>query len=121
MSDFGLHQQITAIAEGFQLFECIQCATAIEQFLIAQNVHGKIVTIDTGSSKKPFGNIYHDRLQQNISTNGRHVAIAVEINSQELIFDNIHPEGISRSEWLNNLYSPIQDLGGDFQITETYF
>jgi len=100
VSYFVLHQQITAIAECFQLFECIQCATAIEQFLISQNVHGKIVTIDTGSSKKPFGNIYHDRLQQNISTNGRHLAIAVEINSQELIFDNIHPEGIFRSDWI---------------------
>jgi len=62
VSDFGLHQLITAIAEGFQLFECIQCATAIQQFLISQNQHGKIVSIETGGSKKPFGNIDRDRL-----------------------------------------------------------
>lgn len=121
MSDFLLRQKIKAIAECFQLFECLQCATAIEKFLLSQNIHGKIVSIYTGSSKKPFGNIYHERLQKNISTNGRHKAIAVEINSQELIFDNIHPEGISRSDWMNNLYSPIQDLGGEFQITEIEF
>ncbi len=121
MSDFELHQQITAIAECFQLFECIQCAIAIKQFLISQNIHGKIISLNTGRTKKPFGNIYHDRLQQNISTNGRHIGIAVEINSQEMIFDNIHPKGISRLDWINNLYSPIQDFGGDFQITETDF
>jgi hypothetical protein len=40
---------------------------------------------------------------------------------QELIFDNIHPEGISRVNWINNLYCVIQDLGGEFQITETEF
>ncbi len=87
MSDSELHQQITAIAKRFQLFECIQCATAIKEFLISQKIHSKIVTIYTGSTKKPFGNIYHDGLQQNTS----------------------------------NLYSPIQDLGSDFQITETDF
>jgi hypothetical protein len=37
------------------------------------------------------------------------------------IFDNIHPQGISRVEWMNSFCSPIQDLGQDFQITETEF
>lgn len=56
-----------------------------------------------------------------VSTNGKHQAIAVEIESQELIFDNINPKGISKLDWKNNFHSPIQDLGGDFQITETEF
>ncbi|MEH2059750.1 MAG: papain fold toxin domain-containing protein [Nostoc sp.] len=47
--------------------------------------------------------------------------MSVEIDGQELIFDNIHPEGISRVSWINNLYCPAQDLGGNFQITETDF
>ncbi|MEH2241796.1 papain fold toxin domain-containing protein [Nostoc sp.] len=65
--------------------------------------------------------IYRERLRQNISINGRHEAIAVEIDGQKLIFDNIHPEGISRVDWINNLYCPAQDLGGNFQITKTDF
>lgn len=40
----------------------------------------------------------------------RHEAIAVEIDVQELIFDNIRPEGISRLDWIDNLYCPAQDL-----------
>lgn len=116
-----LHQQITAIANRFHLFECVECAAAIKQFLMRQNISGKSISLFTGNTKEPFCNIYHDGLQENISTNGRHQAIAVKIDGQELIFDNIHPEGISRVNWIKNLYCPIQDLGADFQITETEF
>ncbi len=121
MNDSELRQQITALANRFRLFECVECATAIRQFLITQSIPGKSISLSTGSTKEPFCNIYHDRLEENISTNGRHEAIAVEIDGQELIFDNIHPVGISRVEWISNLYCPIQDLGADFQITETEF
>jgi len=121
VNDSNLRQQITEIASRFRLFECIDCATAIRQFLIEQNIPGMQISLFTGSTEEPFCNIYHDRLQQNISLNGRHTAIAIAIEQQELIFDNIHPEGISRVDWIGNLYCPVQDLGGSFQITETEF
>jgi hypothetical protein len=60
---------------------------ALRQFLIDQNISGKQVSLFTGSTEDPFCNIYHERLRQNISINGRHEAIAVEIDGQELIFD----------------------------------
>jgi Papain fold toxin 2 len=121
MTKASLHSQLSAIAEQFPIFECVPFAIALRQFLIDQNISGKQVSLFTGSTEDPFCNIYHERLQQNISINGRHEAIAVEIDRQELIFDNIHPEGISRVDWINNLYCPAQDLGGNFQITETEF
>jgi hypothetical protein len=114
MNDSELRQQITVIANRFRLFECVECAIAIRQFLISQNIPGKSISLYTGSTKEPLCNIYHDRLQENISTNGRHEAIAVEI-------DNIDRVGISRLDWIKNLYCPIVDLGADFQITETEF
>jgi hypothetical protein len=116
-----LRSQLRAIAEQFQIFECVSCAVALREFLIANNIPGKQVSLFTGSIEDPFCNIYHERLQQNISINGRHEAIAVEIDGQEFIFDNIHPEGISRVNWISNLYCVAQDLGGNFQITETEF
>ncbi|WP_445636670.1 papain fold toxin domain-containing protein [Nostoc sp. DSM 114161] len=70
---------------------------------MAQNISGKQISLFTGSTEDPFCNIYHERLQQNISINGRHEAIAVEIDAEELIFDNIHPEGIPKVDWINNL------------------
>jgi hypothetical protein len=117
----SLAQQITAIASRFQLFECVECASTIRQFLIRQNRSGKQISLFTGTTEKPFCNIYHDGLGQNISLNGRHEAIAVEVEGQELVFDNIHLQGISRLDWISSFYSPIQDLGQDFQVTETEF
>jgi Papain fold toxin 2 len=121
VSDSQLRQQITAIAQQFPLFECVECARTLQNFLSNRNISGKRLILSTGTTKEPFCNIYHDRLQQNIAQNGRHEAIALIISQQELIFDNIHPEGISRVNWISNLYSPIQDVGGDFQITEIEF
>jgi hypothetical protein len=121
MSNDSIYSQLSAIAKKFQIFECVACAIAMRQFLVAQNIAGKQISLYTGSTEDPFCNIYHENLQENISINGRHEAIAVEIDGEELMFDNIHPEGISRVDWINNLYCPVLDLGGNFQITETEF
>ncbi|MBW4518184.1 MAG: hypothetical protein KME16_00430 [Scytolyngbya sp. HA4215-MV1] len=117
----SLHQQLTQIASRFQRFECVECADAIRQFLNTQGIPGKQILLFTGSTQKPFCNIYCDLLQQNISINGRHTAIVVNLNGQEWVFDNIHPQGISRVDWINSFYSPVLDLGGEFQMTETEF
>ena len=47
--------------------------------------------------------------------------LIIEINDGELVFDNIHHQGITRLNWIQNLYSPILDAGLEFQIRETYF
>ena len=119
--DFLRRQEITAIAEGFPIFSCFDCADAIRRFLIQCQISGKQLFLSTGSTQKPFCNMYCDRLQQNISINGRYTAIAVVISEEELIFDNIHPEGVSKVKWVDSFYSPIQNLGQSFQITEADF
>jgi hypothetical protein len=119
--DLSIERQITDIADNFPIFSCFDCGAAIKNFLIKQKIPGKQIFLSTGSTQKPFCNIYCDRLGQNISINGKHTAIAVLINGQERIFDNIYPQGISRVEWINSFCSPIQDLGWDFQIDETDF
>lgn len=116
-----LAYQLTAIADNFPIFSCYECAVAIQNFLIESKIPGKQIFLSTGTTQKPFCNIYCDRLQQNISINGQHTAIAVMIDGQEQIFDNIHPQGISRVKWMSSFCSPIQDLGQDFQIIETDF
>jgi hypothetical protein len=94
MIDDELRRQISAIASQFKLFECNICALSIQEFLLLRGISGKKMKIYTGSAKGKYGNIYHDDLKQNISTNRRHEAIAVQINGEELIFDNIHNQGI---------------------------
>ncbi|MEK0182760.1 MAG: hypothetical protein EAZ98_02635 [Oscillatoriales cyanobacterium] len=120
MSD-ELRQQISELANKFKLFECNACALSIQEFLIERGISGKKVKIYTGSAKGKYGNIYHDDLGQNIATNGRHEGIAVKIDGEELIFDNIHNEGIPKQEWLGKFYCLALDLGGQFEIAEIEF
>ncbi len=119
--DGEIRQAITAIAENFPIFSCFDCADAIRNFLSDRGIQGKQLLLSTGTAQKPFCNIYCDHLQQTISVNGNHTAIAILMNGQELIFDNIHPQGVPRVEWIKAFHSPIQDLGQDFQLTETEF
>jgi Papain fold toxin 2 len=123
MNDDGasLRQRMTQIARPFQFFECVQCAQAIQDFLIAEGRSGKRIKLYTGSSKGKYGNIYHDRLKRNIATNGGHEGVVIRIAGEEFIFDNIYPEGISRSKWLAGFYCLALDLGGGFEITEIEF
>lgn len=116
-----LHRQLTALAQQFQLFECIACAQTLRQFCQDHHIQGRYIILFTGSTEDPFCNIYHEQLQCNISINGYHAAIAVAISQEELVFDNIHPNGVPRIEWLKNFYSPMQDLGQDFKIIESEF
>jgi hypothetical protein len=120
-NESNLRQRMTQIARPFQFFECVQCAQAIQEFLIAEGLSGKRIKLYTGSSKGKYGNIYHDRLQRNIATNGRHEGVAVRMDGQEFIFDNIYPEGVLRNEWLAGFYCLALDLGGGFEIAELEF
>jgi Papain fold toxin 2 len=119
--EMELRQQITQIASRFQLFECVDCAKALTEFLTQRGIRGKHIKLYTGKAKGKYGNIYHDGLQRNIATNGRHEGILIEIAGQEIVFDNIHHQGISREMWMKNLHCLAMDLGGGFEVTEVEF
>ncbi|NJP09990.1 MAG: hypothetical protein HC866_11345 [Leptolyngbyaceae cyanobacterium RU_5_1] len=114
-------RQITDIARGFGVFDCIPCARAIKEFLIEQGVDGKHIKLDTGSQDPLYGRVYDDSVGELIATTGHHEGIAVVVDGQEIVFDNVHPEGITRSAWMQNLHSPLLDIGGTFQVTEIEF
>ena len=116
-----IHQEIASIASRFKLFQCKDFALTIMEFLIARDIPGKHVKLYTGRNTGKYGNIYHDRLGKNISTNDCHEGVAVEIGGEEIIFDNIDCEGVSRQEWLDNFYCVAMDLGGGFEIMEIDF
>jgi hypothetical protein len=116
-----IYQQIIAIASSYGIFDCIPCARAIKEFLIRQSIHGKHIKINTNSQDPIYGRIYDDSIGELIATTGHHEGVIIEINNLELVFDNIHHQGITRLNWIQNLYSPILDAGLEFQITETYF
>lgn len=116
-----IYQQIIAIARSYGIFDCIPCTRAIKEFLIRQGIHGKHIKLDTNSQDPIYGRIYDDSIGELIATTGHHEDVIIEINGVEIVVDNIHHQGITRLDWIQNLYSPILDAGLEFQITETYF
>jgi Papain fold toxin 2 len=116
-----IRQQVTIIASRFGFFDCIPCARAVIDFLVEQGIQGKQIKLDTGSQDDRYGRIYDDSVGQLISTTGYHEGVEIEINGQKLVFDNLQPDGIIRSAWISNLYTPIVDEGGQFQIAEIDF
>ncbi|NJK73726.1 MAG: hypothetical protein HC849_09760 [Oscillatoriales cyanobacterium RU_3_3] len=120
-SNDPVFQEVVRIASGFGIFDCIPCARAIKEFLVEQRVQGKHIKLDTGSQDPLYGRIYDDSIGELIATTGHHEGVAVEIEGEEIVVDNIHSEGIPRSVWLQNLYSPILEVGREFQVTEKMF
>ena len=47
-------------------------------------------------------NIWSDIMQTNISTNGRHQAVQV----RNMVFDNVHKNGIEYNKWIKDFFSP---------------
>ncbi|UBF29666.1 hypothetical protein K9N68_25880 [Kovacikia minuta CCNUW1] len=102
---------------------CVPCAGAIQDYLIRQGISGKRIKLYTGSVMKPNNYILDDSVpNEAISENGRHEAVSVVIDSQEIVFDNHHPEGLPKLQWLANLqFHNKMMLGWEFQITEEVF
>jgi hypothetical protein len=115
------YTEITRIARAFGIFDCIPCAREIKAFLIQQEIHGVHLKIDTGSQDPMLSRIYDDSIGELIATTGHHEGIEIRVEGRALVFDNIHAEGIPRSVWLENLYSPFLETGEAFRITEIVF
>lgn len=116
-------QQIKEIIRKYKNLECVECAQAIQEYLISQGISGKRIKLYTGSAIGRNSYIYDESVSGDaISFNGRHQAIAIILNEVEIIFDNHHPDGLNREEWLPNLlfYNKLY-YGQQFEITEEEF
>jgi hypothetical protein len=82
-----------------------------------------VIKLYTGASTGANCFIYDETFpEEAISTNGRHQGIAIIINGVETVFDNHHPTGIEREQWMKNLlFQGLLHFGQQFQITELEF
>jgi hypothetical protein len=114
---------LRAIATQYENLKCVECASAIADYLISQSIHGKRIKLYTGDGASWDSRIYDDSISGDaISVNGRHEGIVIAIDCIETVFDNHHPEGIPKNEWLANLQFHSKILfGQQFQITEESF
>lgn len=115
--------QIREIASTFKNLKCVECARAIQDYLISQGIEGKRIKLYTGSATGANCFIFDDSVPtEAISDNGRHEGIAITINGVETVFDNHHPDGLPREQWMNNLlFQGKLHFGQQFQVTEVNF
>ncbi|MCL1469254.1 hypothetical protein LAY57_01050 [Argonema antarcticum A004/B2] len=115
--------ELSAIASNYENLKCVECASAIENYLSSQGIHGKRIKLYTGDGASWDSRIYDDSVPGDaISVNGRHEGITIAIDGIETVFDNHHPEGIPKNEWLANLQFHSKILfGQQFQVIEEYF
>lgn len=116
--------EIRAIASTFKNLKCVECAQAIQDYLVSQGISGKRIKLYTGTTLGRDSYIYDDSVSSGeaISVNGRHEAIAIIINQVEIVFDNHHPDGLPRNEWMANLlFCSKLYYGEDFEVTEEDF
>jgi rRNA processing protein Krr1/Pno1 len=115
--------QIRAIVSGYKNFMCVECAEAIKDYLIAQGIKGKHLKLYTGAATGANCYIYDDSIPgEAISVNGHHEGITIVINNIEMVFDNHHPDGVPRNEWMENLlFQGKIHYGQYFELREEEF
>lgn len=115
-------QDISDIVSKHPNSKCVECAAEIETYLREKGIHGERIKLDAVKQVKEDDNIYDDSHPPKaapdyiISTNGHHEGIAIKINGEEKVFDNLHPDGVQKQQWMNNLTYYSKVFGGpDFR------
>src|SRR6266513_2924166 len=85
-------------ARGFQVLQCVECAENIKKALQAAGHRGTWIEI-RGKGSLPFMVcLSFEGGAATITQNGKHVGIRVG----DMVFDNLHPTGMSYAEWLRD-------------------
>ncbi|MCC5638052.1 hypothetical protein LC593_19880 [Nostoc sp. CHAB 5844] len=115
-------QDISDIVSNHPNYKCVECAAEIEAYLREKGIHGERIKLDAVKQVKEDNNIYDDSHPPKaapdyiISDNGHHEGIAIKINGEEKVFDNLRPDGVQRQQWMNNLTYHSKIFGGpDFR------
>ena len=117
-------QYLAEIANSYANLQCVQCAVAIKKYLQLVGIQGKLITINT-QADLDYRNcfLYDDSIGGDaISETGYHEGVMVIIDGIEIVFDNHHPQGIAKVEWLANFqfFGKIH-LGQELIVIEENF
>ena len=85
-------------ARGFDVYQCQECAQNIKASLQAAGYGGRLVEIRGKAGRDFMVCLSYDEGRSTITQNGRHVGVRVG----DLMFDNLHPNGIPADQWLKD-------------------
>lgn len=82
--------------------QCVPCANAIKKYLRNLRIPGRRIKLDTPKLVESFDDFIMDNSlpgDEAISNNGHHEGIGIAIDTEEIVFDNHHPEGVPIEQW----------------------
>ncbi|MGH7170284.1 MAG: papain fold toxin domain-containing protein [Gemmataceae bacterium] len=88
----------TNAAQGFQVFQCQQCAEKLRQALQAAGHRGQQIEIRGAGGRDFMICLSYDGGQSTITQNGRHVGVRVG----DIVVDNLHPNGMPFDRWIKD-------------------
>ena len=97
-------QELAEIIKSYPNLQCVECALAIKNYLKLAGIKGKLIKINT-QADLDYRNcfLYDDSIGGDaISETGYHEGVIIIIDDIEIVFDNHHPQGIPKKEWLAN-------------------
>ncbi|HEV3142306.1 MAG TPA: papain fold toxin domain-containing protein [Gemmataceae bacterium] len=100
-------------AHGFGVFRCKECANQIEKALRAKGFHGRRVEIRGAAGREYMVCFSYKGGLAAITKTGWHMGIRV----QDMMFDNLHPDGMPYEQWLKDFDAP----GGIEILSDTPF
>lgn len=84
--------------QGFQVFQCEQCAEKIRQTLLTTGHGGQQMEIRGAGDRDFMICVSYDGGQTTITQNGRHIGIRVG----DIVVDNLHPNGMPFEQWIKD-------------------
>ena len=105
-----IYLQLGNISSQYPNLECDKCAIAMKSWLDSNEIGSKIIKLRTKKKNDFF--IISNRYSNNesITDNGIHYGVEV----LGLVFDNLSPQGLPRSEWIND----FSCRSGGFSVEE---
>jgi hypothetical protein len=100
-------------AQGFDVLHCYECAAQIEKALQAHGLHGRRIEIRGAAGREIMVCLRYQGGNDTITITGWHVGIWV----RDLMFDNLHPDGIPFDQWVKDFDAP----GGMIVASDTAF
>ncbi|EKU98364.1 hypothetical protein Lepto7375DRAFT_7647 [Leptolyngbya sp. PCC 7375] len=105
-----LFEAISTISANYTVFQCVECAAAIKQWLKANNVSGiHLQIVAVGRIKFIVSQRWHDGIDS-IAQTGIHQGI----ETYGKVFDNLGAEGLDRDQWV----ADFDCASGEFEVIE---
>jgi Papain fold toxin 2 len=109
LSTEDIYREIGEIIQGFNLYECAECAVAILEWLDARGIERALLRLRTKYKDEDF--IISDRMTNlgmlnSITRNGIHYGISI----RGQVFDNLSPTGMKLVDWIKDFHCPSEEF-----------